>query len=160
MAESKFYEYGEKFMNYRIKLSVRISILNSLVRSRLAYGCQTWILTAAQKDRLNSTYTSMIRKMVRGVYKRKRDEWGYKLTNQNLLDLAKTEAISAFIERQKKRYLAHVIRQPNTSIIKRVMFNADQSNFPGRQTTFLRSVLEAENVNIQQFGKLALSKKI
>ena len=127
---------------------MRISILNSLVRSRLTYGCQTWILTAAQKDRLNSTYTSMIRKMVRGVYKRKRDEWGYKLTNQNLLDLAKTEAISAFIERQKKRYLAHMIRQPNTSIIERVMFNADQSNFPGRQTTFLRSVLKAENVNI------------
>ena len=86
----------------------------------------------------------MIRKMVRGGYKRKRDEWRYKLTNQNLLDLAKTEAIPAFIERQKKRYLAHVIRQPNTSIIKRVMFNADHSNVPGRQMTFLRSVLEAE----------------
>ena len=40
------------------------------------------------------------------------------------------------------------------------MFNADQCNVSGRQTTFLRSVLEAENVNIQQFGKLALSKKI
>ena len=31
MAESKFYEYGKNFMNYKIKLSVRISILNSLV---------------------------------------------------------------------------------------------------------------------------------
>ena len=160
MAESKFYEYGKKFMNYRIKLSVRISIMNSLVRSRLTYGCQTWILTAAQKDRINAVYTSMIRKMVRGGYKRKKDEWGYKLTNQNLLDLAKTEAISAFIERQRKRYLAHVIRRPNTSMIKRVMFNADLSNVPGRHTTFLRSALGNENINIQQFGKLALSKKI
>ena len=139
---------------------MRISILNSLVRSRLTYGCQAWILTAAQKDRLNAVYTSMIRKMVRGGYKRKKDEWGYKLTNQNLLDLAKTEAISAFIERQRKRYLAHVIRRPNTSMIKRVMFNADLSNVPGRHTTFLRSVIDAENLNIRQFGKLALSNKI
>ena len=160
MAESKFYEHGKKFMNYRIKLSVRISILNSLVRSRLTYGCQTWMLNAAQNDRINSVYVSMIRKMVRGGYKRKKDEWGYKLTNQNLLDLAKTETISAFVERQRKRYLAHVIRLPNTSIIKRAIFNADRSTGPGRQTTFLRSVLEAENANIQQFGKLALSKKI
>ena len=74
-----------------------------------------------------TVYVSMIRKMVRGGYKRKKDEWGYKLTDQNLLDLAKTETISAFVERQRKRYLPHVIRQPNTSIIKRAIFNADRS---------------------------------
>ena len=39
-AESKFYEHGKKFMNHRINLAVRTSILNSLVRSRLTYGCQ------------------------------------------------------------------------------------------------------------------------
>ena len=160
MAESKFYEHGKKFMNYRIKLSVRISILNSIVRSRLTYGCQTWILTTAQKDRLNAAYTSMIRKMVRGGYKRKQDEWGYKLTNQNLLDIGKTEAISAFIERQKKRYLAHLIRLPNTSVIKRILFNSDTTTVPGRQTTFLQSVLDVQNMNLQQFGRLALAKKI
>ena len=160
MAESKFYEHGKKFMNYRIKLSVRISILNSIVRSRLTYGCQTWILTTAQKDRLNAAYTSMIRKMVRGGYKRKKDEWGYKLTNQNLLDIGKTEAISAFIERQKKRYLAHLIRLPNISVIKRILFNSDTTTVPGRQTTFLQSVLDVQNMNLQQFGRLALAKKI
>ena len=160
MAESKFYEHGKKFMNYRIKLSVRISILNSIVRSRLTYGCQTWILTTAQKDRLNAAYTSMIRKMVRGGYKRKKDEWGYKLTNQNLLDIGKTEAISTFIERQKKQYLAHLIRLPNTSVIKRILFNSDTTTVPGRQTTFLQSVLDVQNMNLQQFGRLALAKKI
>ena len=35
MAESKFYEHGKKLMNFKIHLSTRVSILNSLVRSRL-----------------------------------------------------------------------------------------------------------------------------
>ena len=38
MAEAKFYEHGKKLMNFKIHLSTRVSILNSLVRSRLTYG--------------------------------------------------------------------------------------------------------------------------
>ena len=144
MAESKFYEHGKKFMNYKIKLSIRISILNSLVRSRLTYGCQIWMLTATQKDRLDSTYCSMIRKMVRGGYTRKPDEWGYRFSNENLLDLAKTEAVSAFVDRQRKRYLSHVIRLPNASMVKRVLFNDERIAVAGRHTTLLEVLLNTK----------------
>ena len=160
MAESKFYEHGKKFMNYKINLSSRISILNSLVRSRLTYGCQTWMLTLARKDRLDSTYCSMVRKMVRGGYKRKPNEWGYQFTNANLLELAKTEAVSSFVGRQRKHYLGHVIRMPNTSMVKRMMFETDENAAVGRRTTFLKSVLDAENTTLDQFGRLALAKKV
>ena len=71
MAESKFYEDGKKFMNYRINLPVRTLILNSLVRSRLKNGSHTWMLTTTEMDRVNACYVSMLRKMVRGGYKRK-----------------------------------------------------------------------------------------
>ena len=94
------------------------------------------------------------------THRRKNDEWGYKLTNQNLLDIGKTEAISAFIERQKKRYLAHLIRLPNKSVIKRILFNSDTTNVSSRQMTFLQPVLEAQKMNLQQFERLALAKKI
>ena len=93
MAEAKFYEHGKKLMNFKIHLSTRIMILNSLVRSRLAYGCQTWTLSSAQQYRLNASYMSMLRKMVRGGYKRKPDEWAYQPTNQSLLNICKTESI-------------------------------------------------------------------
>ena len=160
MAESKFYEHGKKFMNYKINLAVRTSILNSLVRSRLTYGCQTWMLTAAQMNHINSSYVSMLRKMVRGGYKRKDGEWGYKITNEQLITMCKTESISSFVERQRKRYLAHVIRLPNKSITKRTMFNSDKTVVPGNHTSFLQSVLKAERTTINQFCKLALEKRI
>ena len=66
MAESKFYEHGKKLMNFKIHLFTRVSILNSIVHSRLTYGCQTWTLTQEQKSRLDAAYLSMLRKMIRG----------------------------------------------------------------------------------------------
>ena len=159
-AESKFYEHGKKFMNYRINLAVRTSILNSLVRSRLTYGCQTWMLTTAQMKHIDSCYVSMLRKMVRGGYKRKEGEWAYKITNEQLIKMCKTESVSDFVKRQRKRYLAHVIRLPNCSTTKRLMFNSDATTIPGNHTSFYQSVLKAEGTNIHQFGTMALEKRI
>ena len=45
-AEGKFYQHGKKFMNKSISLKTRVTLLNSLIRSRLTYACQTWSLTA------------------------------------------------------------------------------------------------------------------
>ena len=70
MAESKFYQQGMKFMNRKIKLSIRVSILNSLVRSRLTYGCQTWTLDKRQTDKISSVYVTMLRKMIRRGFER------------------------------------------------------------------------------------------
>lgn len=160
MAEAKFYEHGKKLMNFNIDLSTRILILNSLVRSRLTYGCQTWTLSNSQKGRLNASYMSMIRKMVRGGYKRKTGEWAYKLTNQNLLNICKTENITAFTDRQKSRYLAHLLRLPDTSITKRMVFNADRSVRTGPHTTFLKTILEAEDSTLAEFARRSMKKEL
>ena len=146
-ADSKFYEHGKKFMNHRINLAVRTSILNSLVRSRLTCGCQTWRLTTPQMKNIDSCYVSMLRKMVRGGYKRKEGEWAYKITNEQLIKMCKTESVSDFVKRQRKRYLAHVIRLPNSSTTKRLMFNANATSVPGNYTPFYQSVLKAEGMN-------------
>lgn len=158
MAENKFHEHSRKLLNHKIKLSTRMVILNALVRSRLTYGCQTWTLNSRQTDRMNSAYTTMLRKMVRGGYQRKENEWGYKMTNKDLIDLCKTECIQSFTLRQKQRYLAHVIRLPDHSIVKRTVFNADVTARSGRQTTYIKSALAGSNLH--QFAQDALMKRI
>ena len=98
-AEGKFYQLGKKFMNYKIALSNRIPLFNALVRSRLTYGCQTWALIAQQKERLSSTYISMLRKMIRGGYKRKTDTWRFVYSIEQLLELCHVESIDGFSHR-------------------------------------------------------------
>ena len=158
LAEAKFYEHRKKLMNFNIKLHTRIQILNFIVRSRLTYGCQTWNLNSGQKGRLDSCYTSMLRKIVRGGHNRKRDEWAYKWTNKMLLNLCKAETISVFSQRQKCRYLAHLL---DTCITKRIVFNSDRSVRPGQQaTTFLHSILDADGSNISSFARRAIAKEL
>ena len=65
-ATCKFFELVEFFRNRQIKLNLRIQYLNSLVRSRLTYLCQSWTLTKRQTERLQSTFTSVLRHMVKG----------------------------------------------------------------------------------------------
>ena len=79
LAECKFYELGKKLLNFKIMLKTRAKIFNALVRSRLVYACQTWSLTKIQLQHINSSYMSMLRKMVRGGYRRKKNSYKYVL---------------------------------------------------------------------------------
>ena len=161
MAESKFYEHGKKFMNFKIHLSTRVSILNSIVRSRLTYGCQTWTLTQEQKSRLDAAYVSMLRKMIRGGYARQEEGWGFRMTNEEVLERCHTRTITKFTEGLRRSYLAHVIRLPNTSTTKRIAFNSNHVVKPGRPAkTFVQSVLEAEGMHIARFATLAMEKHV
>ena len=148
-------------MNFIIRLPTRIKILNAVVRSRLTYSCQTWNITARQRNRINSSYTGMLRKMVKGGYRRKSEtEWNFQLTNNELHNLCKTEDISAFVLRQQKKYLAHLARQPNRTLTKKLLFNDNKSCKPGPQPTLEHMVHKAENSSSNDFYKKALNKEI
>ena len=146
-AETKFYEIGKKIMNFKIALNTRVKILNSLVRSRLTYSCQAWTLTERQKQRICSTYHSMLRKLVKGGYRRKKDTWSFVHTNEDLVAMCKTDDISVYIERQQRNYLAHVIRMENSNTTKRLLFNENPSQIPGRSITLLSSVTKNQKIS-------------
>ena len=133
-------------MNYKITLSKRITLLNALVRYRLTYGCQTWALTAQQKERLSSTYISMLPKLIRGGYKRKMDTWRFVYSNEQLLELCHVESIDGFVHRMQRSYLAHIIRKNDDSIAKRLLFSSERSRRPGRCISTMKSVLQREDV--------------
>ena len=76
-AEAKFYENSKKLLNHKVHLRIRVVILNALVRSRLTYGCQTWTLSAEQKRKINSFYCGLLRRLVRGGFKRKPDSFAF-----------------------------------------------------------------------------------
>ena len=122
-------------MNYRINLITRVKILNALVRSRLSYGCQTWTLSSEQKNRINSFYCGLLRRMVRGGFKRKEDRMAFEKSNKDILEICKTEEMSTFIARQQKCFLAHIIRTEDNTLVKSLTFNADTIRRRGRSTS-------------------------
>ena len=100
VAENKFYQLGKKLLNYKILLRTRVKVLNAMVRSRQTYSCQTWKVTARQMERINSSYSSMLRKIIKGGYRRKNNnEWGFALSNEYLHNICGTENIGIYVSR-------------------------------------------------------------
>ena len=146
-------------MNHNINLSTRVSLLNCLVRSQLTYGCQTWTLTANQKDKVNSTYALMLRKMIRNGFRRKEDQWSYVWTNEAILKLCRTETVKIFVSCQQRKYLAHLIRCDDNSLIKRLLFNNDRNTRPGRRIDWTSNSITKEECSESVFYSRAIARK-
>ena len=159
-AESKYYQHAKKLMNHKIHLATRVTIYNALIRSRLTYGCQTWTLNSSQLRRLSSFHCGLLRRMVRGGFKRQDDRMAFKFTNNAILELCKTESIETFIARQQKNFLAHIIRRDDSSLLKQLTFNDDSVRKRGRSTTLRKAVLQRETIDPNTFYNLAIQRKI
>ena len=155
----------EKTDELHIALRTRVTILNSLVRSRLTYACQTWTLSTSQRDRSNSFYCGLLRRMIRGGFKRKTDSMAYILSNEDVLRICNTEMLETFVARQQKAFLAHIIRRDDNSLVKQLTFNNDDNKRRGRFTTLCKTVLQREaqsneRMSPNEFYRSAISRKI
>ena len=135
LAEAKLYKLKNKITNYKILLKTRVLILNSMVRSRLTYSSQTWNISIAEMNRINSVYIGMLRKLVRNGSKT--EEFRFLMTNQDILHICRTDDIGTFVSKQQFSYLAHMAQQSNQCLTKRLLFNANTRTKIGRPTETL-----------------------
>ena len=159
-AESMYYQYAKKLMNHHVHLVTRVKIFNSLIRSRLTYGCQTWTLNSTQLSRLSSFHCGLLRRMVRGGFKRQENRMAFKFTNEAILEMCKTENIESFIARQQRSFLAHIVRREDSSLMKQLTFNDDVVRKRGRATTLRKTVLQREKIEPNSFYNQAILRKI
>ena len=155
-----YYQYAKKLMNHHVHLVTRVKIFNSLIRSRLTYGCQTWTLNSTQLSRLSSFHCGLLRRMVRGGFKRQENRMAFKFTNEAILEMCKTENIESFIARQQRSFLAHIVRREDSSLMKQLTFNDDVVRKRGRATTLRKTVLQREKIEPNSFYNQAILRKI
>ena len=131
----KFSELKPFFKNFKIKLHIRVQYFESLVRSRLMYGCQCWVLTKAQINRLESQYIQLLRYLVKGGHQRKPEiieytrKDGKRATYKKLLYLneqikskTNTRPLKDFYQKQQHNWIGHCVRAPDDSYIKKLTF--------------------------------------
>ena len=134
-----------------------------MVRSRLTYSCQAWNITQHQKERIDATYNNMLRKMIRDGFREKNTReqnndpdqehnFSYILTNENVLNICKTENVNKYVSTQQAKYLAHLARQPNNTLTKRLLFNDNKNIKRGRPfVTLEQQVLNSMNMTADEF---------
>ena len=147
----------KNFFNLSIAIKTRVKIMNSIVRSRLVYGCQTWALTKQLIRRMKSAYSGILRKMIKGGFRRKTDAWSFVLTNEDILRQCGTEDIEAFIRRLQRNNLAHIVRHDDSSISKRLTFD-ENGRRPGRHITMESMVHQFEQMDRDTFNRRAIER--
>ena len=131
----KFYELKPFFTNYKIKLHTRVLYLESLVRSRLMYGCQCWTLTKTQFKHVESQYVKFLRYLVKGGNQRRPELIEYttrtgkkgtfkKLlySNEQVKSLINRPSLSHYLQNQQFNWIAHCTRASNDRYIKKLTF--------------------------------------
>ena len=164
MANAKFAELSNLLQNSKIHLRTRIRFLNSFVRSRLTYACQNWNLKSAQYDRLDAAYRLLLRRMVRGGFKRADDDdenlFKYKFSNVKIHGICGTHDVSDFIRNQQKNYAGHLVRTSAERSTKKLMFNDDKCTKAGRGVpNLLEQVLLNNNMTMDAFINDAMKSK-
>ena len=103
MALGKFASMSNLLQNHGIHLSTRVKFLNSFVRSRLTYSCQNWNLTTVQFVKLDVTYRTLLRRMVRRGFNRidTDGDFRFKIDNEKLHHICHTEDVSLLFENSK-----------------------------------------------------------
>ena len=98
-ANQAFDKNKKLFKNFAICLSTRVKLLNSLVRSRLVYNCQTWPMTKTQINTLNAAYVRFLRQLLRHGQTKIGDTYKPKIKNDEVYRLTKSEHLFTYIER-------------------------------------------------------------
>ena len=160
-ASVAFNENRKLLKNYRINLQTRVHFLHSLVRSRLTYNCQRWALTKAQAGTLNSSYVRYLRELLRNGTSRKPGTYSMVLTNKEVYEKTKTEELGCFISDLQQKFIARIVRAPNSNQNKMLLFNQDKNTKRGRKPPNLfEQVLKARNQNREEFCRDAMENRI
>lgn len=127
------------FYKTHINLHIRISFFNCLVRTHQAHAYQNLSLTANQRNRLNITYKTFLRHIVRNGLKqvdRESNDFRLVISNDQLHTICRTNDINKFLKHQQSSYA-------NERSQKQLMIIKDAYTKHGRSTkTILEKLLD------------------
>ncbi len=150
-------------LNCNIYLQTRIIFLRAYIRSRLTFNCQSWVLTTEQSNKIDATWRTFLRKMIRGGFRRQEDangeDYRFYYRNEDIHRICNTHDVSEFINTQQRNYAAHLVRADNCSMTKKLLFQEGKCTKRGRNTnTLLKKVLENLAVEKQAFVEKAMAR--
>ena len=163
-ARAKFFELKQFFRNHKIHRQTRISFLNALVRSRLTYGLQNWILSSRQLTQLETAYTGYLRHITRGGHQTRRIEhektddltadhhYRYVKSASKLRELCGVQPLENFIIDQQTRWVGHLIRSSNKRAVKQLSFESSKKHKSGTLPTTIPKLVTSHYIKKDQYS--------
>ena len=153
-----YFNMRNVFINKKeISKNTKISIFKSIYRPVLLYGCETWTLNQQDKSRIQAAEMKYLRR-VAGFTKLDRQR------NDDIRKSLEVEPINAVIEKRQLGWWGHLVRMPNTRLVRNVWEAKDgRRRKRGRPrlewNSVIAEILRKREIDIVQAKKLAENRK-
>ena len=101
--------------NNMLTNTTKVAVFHACVISTLLYGSESWTMYASQEKKLNSFYMRCLRRIFQ-------ISWQDRITNNEVLDRAKTTSLLTILRQRRLRWLGHVCRMDDGRIPKDLLY--------------------------------------
>ena len=120
-----------------------MKIIKTFVYPTVSYGCETWTLRESDKDRLNTWWMKLMRR-IRGVTK------CHRLRSAKILKDLNAKKLSDMVRERRMRYLGHVYRYPEQRWAKIALSATRPGQKKGRKDNWTKQMIqELQSLNIK-----------
>ena len=150
--------------------------LNSLVRTRLTYGCHAWRPSKPELQKLDATYNNFLRHMIFSGHARVNPpprprakltssddaeyDWRYLITNADLRSITNTITLSDYYHQQQLNWISHLIRRDNDNVGKILTFHDVIHTKRGRKSlSIVERVIKRSGVSRSEFLRASFRKE-
>ena len=122
----------------RVCLKRKISLYRCLVLTILLYGAESWALTTAQTQRLETFHMRCLRRILNV-------KWWQHVSNEEILSRAALPSLTALMRSLRLTWLGHIARMADSRLPKRLLFGQRDAPRPvGPPRPTLRRLLDAD----------------
>ena len=118
-AGNAFYRLNKLWADKHVSVQVRCSIYKTIVQATLLYGCETWAVTQALLQSLDTFQMRCLRRICHVSLRERR-------TNQSILEQCHMNSVKALVSYRRLRWLGHVARMDDGRLPKQLLFGTMQ----------------------------------
>ena len=119
-------------------MKTKIRIFNTNVKSVLLYACETWRVTKASNNRIQTFVNRCLRHILRV-------RWQDKVRNEDLWKRAEQQPLHLQVRKRKWRWLGHTLRKPFANVTRHALrWTPQGKRNRGRPKTTWRRSTDAE----------------
>lgn len=133
--------------SHKVRMTTRIRIYNSLVKSILLYNCETWAMTKTDKRNFNSFHRRQLRRVMNIKYPQR-------IGNDSVYETCHAEPIELEILERRWRFFGHVLRLPEETpcwkAMKSFFGSEGLKKFKGRPRTTIATTLNEDIKRLEE----------
>ena len=145
-ARSAFNMLRKVWHSREIGTSTKVRLFNSNVKSVLLYGAETWQITKASMNKIQTFINQCLRRILR-------IHWPETISNENLWARTQQTPVEKDIRQRRWRWLGHTLRKPSSSISRQALnWNPQGQRKRGRPRNTWRRELEKDIKRLDTHG--------